>query len=413
MKKKFLESFINSQINYNGDFNKIKKRLIYNYEKKNRKMLFGRKLKLCLYLSGVLILMFFTIIHFPKDVLANVLNYYSVSFDDKMGEKIQQNYYQKGEIVNLPILNRDGYYFAGWKDISNDIFYSSDETEIISIIVNNNVVLEAEWIKLIHDFNGINYKIIVDDKSKYDPFDNSYVKDDKVLRQNHQKLVENEFNIKIIYVEYDPFKDEMDLIKQIAMHTVDLKYYKTNVFAAVLPSKTLSYLGAYLYVADLNEDDEISDKVYGYKNTSNFGEQYMFYNKTKLTELGIEDPLIMWMKGKWTQSNFKAWVEAASEKLLNEEMGELNVEINNLLAELKNNGKTSCESRAKMLKELADLQYVLSGMVVALGLPMQEVFARVHRSNMSKLVNGKVLKRADGKFLKGPNYQPPYLQDIA
>ena len=45
MKKKFLESFINSQINYNGDFNKIKKRLIYNYEKKNRKMLFGRKLK--------------------------------------------------------------------------------------------------------------------------------------------------------------------------------------------------------------------------------------------------------------------------------------------------------------------------------------------------------------------------------
>ena len=319
MKKKFLESFINSQINYNGDFNKIKKRLIYNYEKKNRKMLFGRKLKLCLYLSGVLILMFFIIIHFPKDVLANVLNYYSVSFDDKMGEKIRQNYYQKGEIVNLPILSRDGYYFVGWKDISNDILYSSDETEIISIIVNNNIKLEAEWIKLIHDFNGINYKIIVDDKSKYDPFDNSYVKDDKVLRQNHQKLVENEFNIKIIYVEYDPFKDEMDLIEQIRMHIVDLQYYKTNVFAAVLPSKTLSYLGAYQYVADLNEDDEISDKVYGYKNTSNFGEQYMFYNKTKLTELGIEDPLIMWMKGKWTQSNFKAWVETASGKLLNEE----------------------------------------------------------------------------------------------
>ena len=101
------------------------------------------------------------------------------------------------------------------------------------------------------------------------------------------------------------------------------------------------------------------------------------------------------------------------QKLLNEEMGELNVEIDNLLAELRSEGKTTAESRAKMLKELADLQYVLSGMVVALGLPMQEVFSRVHKSNMSKLVNGKVLKRADGKFLKGPNYQPPYLQDIA
>lgn len=101
------------------------------------------------------------------------------------------------------------------------------------------------------------------------------------------------------------------------------------------------------------------------------------------------------------------------QKLLNEEMGELNIEIDNLLSELRSEGKTAVESRAKMLKELADLQYVLSGMVVALGLPMQEVFSRVHKSNMSKLVDGKVLKRADGKFLKGPNYQPPYLQDIA
>ena len=101
------------------------------------------------------------------------------------------------------------------------------------------------------------------------------------------------------------------------------------------------------------------------------------------------------------------------QRLLNEEMGELNAEIDNLINELKTSGETTTESRAKMLKELADLQYVLSGMVISLGLPMQEAFARVHQSNMSKLVNGKPLKRADGKFLKGPNYQPPYLQDIA
>ena len=101
------------------------------------------------------------------------------------------------------------------------------------------------------------------------------------------------------------------------------------------------------------------------------------------------------------------------QRLLNEEMGELNTEIDNLINELKTSGETTAESRAKMLKELADLQYVLSGMVISLGLPMHEAFARVHQSNMSKLVNGKPLKRADGKFLKGPNYQPPYLQDIA
>ena len=101
------------------------------------------------------------------------------------------------------------------------------------------------------------------------------------------------------------------------------------------------------------------------------------------------------------------------QRLLNEEMSELNAEIDNLINELKTSGQTTAASRAKMLKELADLQYVLSGMVISLGLPMHEAFARVHQSNMSKLVNGKPLKRADGKFLKGPNYQPPYLQDIA
>lgn len=101
------------------------------------------------------------------------------------------------------------------------------------------------------------------------------------------------------------------------------------------------------------------------------------------------------------------------QKLLNEELEELNVEFANLINEIKASGNTTTPSRARMMKELADLQYVLSGMVVALGIPIEETFARVHKSNMSKLVNGKVLKRADGKFLKGPNYQPPFLDDIA
>lgn len=100
-------------------------------------------------------------------------------------------------------------------------------------------------------------------------------------------------------------------------------------------------------------------------------------------------------------------------KLLNEELNELNIEIDNLINELETNGETTQVSRAKMMKELADLQYVLSGTVIALGIPMSEVFHRVHTSNMSKLVNGKALKREDGKFLKGPNYQPPFLEDIA
>ncbi len=101
------------------------------------------------------------------------------------------------------------------------------------------------------------------------------------------------------------------------------------------------------------------------------------------------------------------------QKLLNEELAELNVEIDSLISELQTSGSTRQATRARMFKELADLQYVLSGMVVALGIPMQETFRRVHQSNMSKLVDGHALKREDGKILKGPNYKPPFLDDLA
>ena len=100
-------------------------------------------------------------------------------------------------------------------------------------------------------------------------------------------------------------------------------------------------------------------------------------------------------------------------RLLDEELKELKVEMDTLCQELKASGTTTLETRTRMLKELSDLQYVLSGMAVSFNLPLEEAFLRVHHSNMSKLVDGKPLKRADGKFLKGPNYQPPHLEDLA
>lgn len=68
---------------------------------------------------------------------------------------------------------------------------------------------------------------------------------------------------------------------------------------------------------------------------------------------------------------------------------------------------------ANIAKELADLIYVIQGMALVYGIPLDEVFEAVHRSNMSKLdENGNVLYREDGKVLKGPNYEPPNIQEI-
>ena len=69
--------------------------------------------------------------------------------------------------------------------------------------------------------------------------------------------------------------------------------------------------------------------------------------------------------------------------------------------------------KLELTKELADLLYVTYGMAVTFGLPIDEVFERVHRSNMSKLGDdGKPIYREDGKVLKGPNYEKPNLDDL-
>jgi predicted HAD superfamily Cof-like phosphohydrolase len=60
-------------------------------------------------------------------------------------------------------------------------------------------------------------------------------------------------------------------------------------------------------------------------------------------------------------------------------------------------------------KELADLLYVVYGTAVSCGIDMAPVFREVHRSNMSK-VGGH--KRADGKWIKPPDYSPARLQPI-
>lgn len=63
------------------------------------------------------------------------------------------------------------------------------------------------------------------------------------------------------------------------------------------------------------------------------------------------------------------------------------------------------EHEVALLKELCDLLYVVYGTAVAFGYDIDGAFEEVHRSNMSKLgVDGKPVRRDDGKALKGPNY---------
>jgi predicted HAD superfamily Cof-like phosphohydrolase len=75
--------------------------------------------------------------------------------------------------------------------------------------------------------------------------------------------------------------------------------------------------------------------------------------------------------------------------------------------------KFNTSSKVELLKELGDLVFVCYQMAAYLGLDLDEAMKRIFESNMSKLgQNGKPLRRADGKVLKGPDYRPPDLVDL-
>lgn len=70
-------------------------------------------------------------------------------------------------------------------------------------------------------------------------------------------------------------------------------------------------------------------------------------------------------------------------------------------------------AREDLLKELSDVVFVCYQMAEYLGWDLDEAMRRVFQSNMSKLdENGNVVRRADGKVLKGPSYRPPVLTDL-
>lgn len=61
---------------------------------------------------------------------------------------------------------------------------------------------------------------------------------------------------------------------------------------------------------------------------------------------------------------------------------------------------------------LADIVYIAYGTALAYGIDLDAVINEVHRSNMTKLQDGRPVYRNDGKVLKGPGYEPPRIAEV-
>lgn len=89
-----------------------------------------------------------------------------------------------------------------------------------------------------------------------------------------------------------------------------------------------------------------------------------------------------------------------------EEVGELGTAINEYV-----NNPTD-ETRRAFAKEWADVQVVLSNLAWFFALDGEEAFRRVHANNMSKLVEGKLIKNEYGKVLKPEGYVKPDMSGL-
>ena len=131
-----------------------------------------------------------------------------------------------------------------------------------------------------------------------------------------------------------------------------------------------------------------------------------------------EDKVSEFHKAMGLAVNYEAYsslLELRS-KLIMEEAYEVKGAINEMLINLNYGKDIEHGQWAHLLKELCDLQYVLSGTVVALrrlnAVDFDVAFNRVHESNMSKFdEDGVPIKDSRGKVLKGPNYKAPNLED--
>lgn len=96
-------------------------------------------------------------------------------------------------------------------------------------------------------------------------------------------------------------------------------------------------------------------------------------------------------------------------KLIIEEHQEFLHELRELLM---SNSENHYDVMTKVLHEGVDTVYVLCGMMNYLGLPLMTGFREIHQANMRKVVDGKVIRREDGKILKPEGWKPADLFNV-
>ncbi len=110
--------------------------------------------------------------------------------------------------------------------------------------------------------------------------------------------------------------------------------------------------------------------------------------------------LILALGGRWTGSQHLGRAVELIERARDQVLAAKDYEFNNV-------------DLVEVADALGDLDYITNGAALVFGIPLPEVTAEIHRSNMTKLgTDGKPIYNDEGKVIKGPNYETPQLEMI-
>ena len=89
------------------------------------------------------------------------------------------------------------------------------------------------------------------------------------------------------------------------------------------------------------------------------------------------------------------------------ESGRVSQEIVRLRFDPADHELDEAETVVDQADALVDAIYYICDTAVRHGMNLDNLFDIVHGANMAKVINGKVLRRDDGKIMKPENWEPP------
>lgn len=165
--------------------------------------------------------------------------------------------------------------------------------------------------------------------SEIDPFHKDYSGKQQKERQDQQRLVESQLNVKVVYKAYPsnaPWgPDRVNAIIQASVSGTPLAdiYWTTSDWTQQLANgNAIVPVNKYLDKGigeNITEEAKIigtyNDQLYAFMTGKPTVDVGLYYNMDLIEDLGIANPTEMFLAGNWTWSKFETWAETAQAAL--------------------------------------------------------------------------------------------------